>query len=93
MEVIDKGKFVGLSDEQLDELSDRQRETYNRLREAAEEKAAADAEAEAASKSLHASSDGLRASQEAARLEPNKSTFLDEHRAMVNQRKIDRGIQ
>jgi hypothetical protein len=91
MEVMEKGKFVGLSDEQLDELSDHQRETYNRLREAAEEKAAADAEAEAASKSLHASSDGLRASQEADRLAP-KHSFLDEHRAMVKQRKIDRGL-
>jgi hypothetical protein len=92
MDIIDKtGKFIGLSDELLGELTDRQREAYNSLREAAEEKTAADTEAEAASKSLHAASDGLRASHEAARLKP-KHTFLDEHKAMVQQRKIDRGI-
>ncbi len=91
-EAMDKDKkFIGLDDETLEQLTDHQRKAYNVLRDACEELATAETEASAASKSLHAASDGLHAAQEADRLAP-KHSFLDEHRLMIQQRKIDRGL-
>jgi hypothetical protein len=91
-EAMDKDKkFIGLDDETLEQLTDHQREAYNVLRDTCEELAAAETAASAASVSLHAASDGLRAAQEADRLAP-KHSFLDEHRLMIQQRKIDRGL-
>jgi len=93
-DVMDKSrsKFLGLSDEALDELTDAQRGSYNKLRDASDELTAADAEALDAGNDLHFAADVLRAAHEDARLKP-KWTFRDEHAAMVRQRQLDRGIR
>lgn len=85
------GRFIPMSKEETDKLTDEQLAAYVAVSDAADEMTAANIAAEAATNSLHASAEGLRLSQEADRLKP-KWTRLDEVRAMIDANKKARGI-